>query len=443
MHPDHTPEQIDAQFSRIVHQSYGDQPPAMPAWGQPPRPRRPWGRWIGIAVAVVAAVCVSASFVVVKVVQLLDQPSAQLSQGTQEPPEMQRVREALAKQRTALLGGDEAGYLSILDQTAGAEDRQALQRQFKALRAMKVSEWQDAVSAGSAESGGRWPITVTSKVCFVSTPCEDGIATAETVWLITANSATLVDWKAEDHPHPWQLSELVSASGERTVVATTKDNSAKLQAILREAEKAALVADRFAYDKKPARYVVYYAGRAEWRQWFKLNLADWTGAVAVSVSDNRYEIVLNGADMSTDAMAGHLRHELTHASTLPGRYSNTERLWWLKEGIAELAEANGAPVRHHPGLSDAASVLNSSTTGFEIAEPANDAKDEQVSGAYAVAFLAVRCLSERYGEGRLVQFFNAAVHDGATFAKASVDVFGVEWADLSAECLDYVRTNAS
>ncbi|WP_117208373.1 hypothetical protein [Allorhizocola rhizosphaerae] len=445
MQPDHTPEQIDAQFSQIVHQSYGGNvPPPMPALPPPPpRVRRPWGRWIGVAVGIVAVFCVASTVVVVKVADLLSQPRARTSPAAQEPPEMQRVRAALDRQRSALLGGDEAGYLSIIDPTAGDEDRQAMRRQFAALRAMKVSEWRDDLRSPIDRADGRWSVEVASKVCFVTSPCDDGFAVAETVWLVTADAATLVDWEAENHPHPWQLSELVSASGERTVVATTKEHASRLPSILRAAEEAAVVADRFAYEKKPARYVVYFAGRSEWQRWFRLNLADWTGAVAVSVSDHRYEVVLNGSDMSNDAVAGHLRHELTHASTLPGRHKDNERLWWLKEGIAELAEANGAPMRHHPGLLDAADALAASTTGFELAEPANSATDEQVSGAYAVAYLAVRCLSERFGERRMVEFFHAVVHEDATYVKASAGVFGVDWSVLNQGCLDYVTSAVS
>lgn len=439
MHPDPTPEQIDAQFSQIVHQSYGGQLPPVP-YVPPPRPRRPWGRWLALATAVLAAVCVGAGVGVVKVIDLLDQPGAGAGDPTPEPPVLAHVRKALEVQRDALLAGDEDGYLSVLDALVGLDDRTALSRQFRSLRAMRVADWRDHLGRITQNlSDELWVVRVSSSVCFVTAPCDDGRAMAETKWKFTGDSVTLAAWDTAEIPHPWQLSEVASLSGERTIVAAAKDHAGKLPTVLREAEKAALVADRFAWRAKPSRYVVYYAGKQEWSKWFGLRLADWTGAVAISISEDRYEVMLNGADMNADTMAGHLRHELTHASSLAGARDDSKRLWWLKEGLAELAESAGAPIRHHPGLRNASKVLDDSDDGFEVAQPTDESKDEAVSGAYAVAFLAVRCMSEREGEERLTQFFHAVVHEASSYEQASADVFGTDWAQISGECLSYVE----
>lgn len=434
MQPDHhpRPEEIDARFAQIVQQEDWH-----PDWSAPPRPPRRSNvkRWLTVTglVFVVFLVGVTGLFLAI-----LDTRAPQTTAA--EDPVVQRIRDSLAKQRDALLAGDESAYLAILDQAADGGDREALARQFRSLRAMKVAAWRDGVGVLSAQPEGRWSVEVASYACFVTAPCEDGQAVARTVWRVSDSAATLVDWEPARQPHPWQVSELVSASGQRTVVATTQEHASKLPAVLREAEKAALVADRFAREKPPSRYVIYYAGRTEWKTWFGWSPSQWTGAAAFSVSDDRYEVMLSGENMDSNSLAGHLRHEMTHASSLPGRHENDDRLWWLVEGIAEYAEADGLPIRHHPGLQEAQKVLAASTTGFEVDKPGDDADVDNVGGAYAVAFLAARCLAERFGEAQFADFFHVVLHDGKTLSEASTIVFGVDWTGLRADCLAYIAT---
>lgn len=446
MHPEDTPrpEQIDAKFAQIVNQSYGPQAPQWPSTGYPQlvlKPRRRWGRWIALIGAVMALVCAGVLGLGILVLRMDRGPDVAASQPpTEQELILQEVRDVLAGQSAALLSGDEAGYLAVLDPKADAEVRLALTRQFRSLREMKVAQWRDEMNFAADKSDGRWGIVVRSYVCFVTTPCADGIAVSDTVWRVGESATTLLDWEPGERNHPWQVSELVAASGERTIVATTKAHASKLTNVLKEAEQAALVADRFAQDEPPPRYVVYYAGKDEWNKWFSWKPSEWTAAVAISVSDDRYEVVLNDEAMHPSDLAGHLRHELTHASSLAGKFTDVDELWWLKEGIAEFAEADGAPIRHHPGLPTAAEVLSKSAKGFEVEPPTDESENEQVSGAYTVAFLAVRCLTDRFGERRFADFFHAVIHDRLTLGEASSNVFGRQWRGLSDECLRYVKS---
>lgn len=356
-----------------------------------------------------------------------------------------KVRAALDRQRTALLAGDETTYLSVLDQTIDAADREALGRQFRSLRSMKVVEWRDQVMTSTrVTDSDLWDIDVISSACFVVIPCPQGQATSNTKWRITGTSATLADWDAGRHPHPWQASELVARVGQRVVAATTKEHESKLANVLKEAEEAAKVADRFANadGKPPARYIVYYAGKKEWKTWFLTKPPDWSAGVAVDVSDDRYEVVLNAEEMH-DLMPLYLRHELTHASSMPGKVTSGDQYWYLMEGIAELGAMDGAPAREHPGLRNVPKALAASgTDGFQLEAPAADADEKVVDGFYAVAFLSARCMAERFGEKKFVEFFHSVLHDDQTEEKASEDVFGTDWAVLSQDCLEYVRSAA-
>jgi hypothetical protein len=359
----------------------------------------------------------------------------------------ERIVEALNKQGAALLAGDEAAYLSGVGAKATAAHN-GLLVQYRSLRAMEVKGWRYEVVVDPLEtsSTGQYRAEVSSFACFVTTPCADAAAQAKTLWQIEGGGATLIEWTPatkNSSPHPWQVSELLAKSGERTVVATTKAYAGKLPSLLIEAEKAALVADRFARgDKVPSRYVVYYAGPKEWKQWFSWDPPTWSAGVAIDVSDDRYELVLNGATLHPAFIDDLLRHELTHSASLPGRYRNSDDLWWLIEGIAEVAEMEGTPVSKYPSLDDVGRLVKSWPRNVDIQAPEADTAEWLVGAKYGVAFLALRHLAERYGEQKMVEFFHTVVHDGKTVAQASLIVFGEEWSKLRSECADYVERTA-
>jgi hypothetical protein len=340
----------------------------------------------------------------------------------------------------ALLAGDEVGYLSILDPALTDEDKAALKRQFHSLRAMKVADWQDRVMTATPDSGGLWAVDLIGSACFVSAPCPQGQALSTTKWMVKGDVATLAGWDPGRHPHPWQVDELVASAGGRTLVATTKAYEKDLARVVREADRAAAVADRFAKDKPPTRYVIYYAGPDQWNSWFRTKPPHWSAGVAVDVSSDRYEVVLNGADMTDEDMPLYLRHELGHAASLPGRVAGAEEAWWLIEGIAELAGFDSMQTRSHPGIAHADDALAKSPKGFELGEPVSADDADLVAGSYAVAFLAARCLSERFGEAKFVEFFHAVLHGGRKAAEAGQDIFGIAWTSLTSECADYVRS---
>jgi hypothetical protein len=443
-----SPERLDAQFHQIVRHSYGPVPPQWPTAVLPPPPpprrKRKAGRILALASSLVAVLCLIGLAFAASVINAL--PGDRRA-GPPSESEMaaSKVREALETQRTALLSGDMTKYLSVLDESIDAVDREALGRQFRSLRSMKVVDWRDQVMTSThLADGDLWDVDVISSACFVVVPCPEGQATSNTKWRITEGLARLADWDAGRHPHPWQASELVARVGQRVVAATTKVHEADLANLVQEAEEAARIADRFADPdgKPPARYIVYYAGKTEWNTWFLTKPPDWSAGVAVDVSDDRYEVVLNAEEMD-DLMPLYLRHELTHAASMPGTVASGERYWYLMEGIAELGALDGAPAREHPGLRNVPDALAASgAKGFRIEAPGAGADEEVVDGSYAVAFLAARCMAERFGEGKFVEFFHAVLHENKTEESASEEVFGTDWAALSGDCLDYVRSAA-
>jgi len=81
------------------------------------------------------------------------------------------------------------------------------------------------------------------------------------------------------------------------------------------------------------------------------------------------------------------------------------------------------------------------TEAARLPEPTADASTEDASARYGVAFLTVRRLAERFGEDKMLQFFEAVVRQGAPAADVSTTIFGTDWAEIIHDCAAYVKRN--
>ncbi|MEU8077325.1 hypothetical protein AB0B31_17960 [Catellatospora citrea] len=429
-------------------------PPSLP----PLRPRRRWGRLLAILAFMLVVVCLIVGGLAVLAFPWLKNridgaaPTGAPSPGPNAPFATRqawikdRIGTALTTQGRALLAGDEAGYLSVVD-TAAPQVLDGMRTQFRSLRAMRVAGWTEEPSNPtpvSAEGGEQWSTELRGTPCFVTPTCAKAGARSQTRWRIRDGRAWLIEWKPvaeQPSPHPWQVAELVADAGERTVVATTPEYAGELPTLLAEAEKAAKVADRFARaDAVPSRYVVYYAGSGEWRHWFTWNPGDTVSGVALRVSVDRWELMLYDDNITPEVLGGVLRHELTHAASLAGPFKDGDTMWWLHEGLAEYALMDGGRVRDYLRLPAIRQLVEDGWNGdVEFANPAKGTKGWIVSARYGISALAVRHLADRFGEARLVEFFHKVVHDGVTVPVAARETLGVEWPDLERECADFIR----
>ncbi|MDQ7906714.1 hypothetical protein RB614_19545 [Phytohabitans sp. ZYX-F-186] len=359
----------------------------------------------------------------------------------------ERIAEVLTQQAGALLRGDERGFLAVAEPKSAAVA--ALRRQFRSLRALKVTAWQVRITDIPDRVGSQWRVTVTYEHCFVDPGCLTGPVSIETTWADRAGVPRMVALapspSGQDGPRPWEASDLVVAVGQRAVVATTAKQKGRLTEVLREAERAAEVADRYAVDGTPPRhYQIFYAGEAEWRRWYGGDRPEWTAGYAVPVGGGRFDVVLNGKDLHVSVLDDLLRHEMTHAASLPGGGYRTGDNWWLVEGVADLAAAGGRPVGRYESLPDVRRLVSSGWNGpLSAAEPGARATDWQVSAAYGIGYLAVRHLVDRFGEQAMLAFFKAVVHERKSPDEASPLVFGEPWQSLQDDCVSYVRTAAS
>ncbi|MGW5673230.1 LuxR C-terminal-related transcriptional regulator, partial [Micromonospora sp. NPDC003776] len=326
-----------------------------------------------------------------------------------------------------------------------------LTRRYAALRALRVTVWRPAAEGLPVAVDGRpgeWRLPVRVGYCFVAPNCTPSTVEIGTRWRLAGDEPRLVAVEeSRARPagvRPWEVSDLAVAVGKRTVVATTPGQRAKLPGLLAQAEAAARVADRYAVDGAPPdRYLVFYAGRAEWQRWYGGGRPKWTAGYAVGVGGGHHDVVLNAQSLSPTGVDDLLRHELTHAASLPDRGYSDRSSWWLVEGLAEYAGADGQPVDRYEGLAEVRRLIRGGWNGrLDSLAPADDAADDRVGAAYGVGYLAVRHLVDRYGEQRVLDFFRAVVDERKSMDAAADEVFGERWSALHDDCVGYVRAVA-
>lgn len=433
------------------------------------RTGRRWQLWLSLALVAALLIC---SVPVVLAVTFLDRlPGVGLADAAASPsPTLARsprpgdpksvtqawlreqVGELLDQQASALLRGDERGFLAVA--APGATAATQLKRQFRSLRAMQVAQWRPQIRTSPIridDGNGKveWRVLVTYEHCFVVPHCATGPVVIGTRWVDGASGPRLVavepSASVQDGPRPWEVSDLVVAVGKRTLVATTRAYRSRLAGLLSDAEAAATVADRYAVDGTvPDRYRIFYAGASEWKRWYGGDRPEWTAGYAVPIGGDRYDVVINAKDLRSTGVEDLLRHEMTHASTLPGKGYRSAATWWLVEGLADQAASGGRPVSRYDGLEDVRRLVAGGWKGpLDGTEPAANTPDWEVSARYGVGYLAVRHLVDRFGEPPVLAFFKAVVHDRMSLAEASRQTFDEDWPALHDDCVSYIRSAAS
>ncbi|WBB79040.1 hypothetical protein O7606_23080 [Micromonospora sp. WMMD882] len=420
-----------------------------------PRPRRRWPLWTALAVVVALVGCLLPAALVVAVVRTPPQrPADGRPAGPDRSPSAApaarlatAIGDRLDQQAGALLRGDRPAFLADVDRSATAD----LTRQFTALRALRVAVWRAEPSGAPSPTPGQpgqWRQLVTYRYCFVEPACTPSPVLVGTRWREAAGGPRLVavepSTSARTGTRPWEVDELTVTVGRRTLVATTPELRGRLPGLLADAEAAAAVADRYVVDgERPDRYRIFYAGREEWRRWYGGGRPAWSGGYVVTVGGGHHEVVLNADALRAGGVGDLLRHELTHAASLPAGGWPGQESWWLVEGLAELAGAGDRPTVGYSGLDQVRRLLTAGWDGrLDDLAPADDASPDQVAASYGIGYLAVRHLLDRYGEQRLLAFFREVVHDRRPVAEAAPEILGVPWPTLRDDCVAHVRATA-
>ncbi|WP_432843604.1 basic secretory protein-like protein [Dactylosporangium sp. CA-092794] len=353
-----------------------------------------------------------------------------------------KIQLALQDQSAALLTGDEDAFLSVVDPSA-AGLREDLARRFGSLRQLQVKLWQAVLSGKPRTAGGTATATVYVKYCFVVTTCDPMDFETTTKWNVAGQSVTLLEFGTADQlgPRPWEAAELHAVVGNRVVMAASAKYAARLPAMLAAAERAAALTDTFArWGEPPARYVVYLAGPDEWSSWYGIHQQPWVAGFALPLTASATEIVLNASRVDARQTVDVLRHEFTHVVTLAGVERAYPHTWWLVEGIAEYVRVKGGG-KSFDGLGEVRTYVRSGHWNGEIAmdDPPDGSTTADVSGRYGVAYLSLQHIADRFGEERLLSFFDYAARQGLPLSDAAPKALGVSWDDLEADCAKAVR----
>jgi hypothetical protein len=283
--------------------------------------------------------------------------------------------------------------------------------------------------------------------CFVTPDCQPDPVQVNTRWVETAAGLRLVALDNSDPdengPRPWEVSGLRAAAGKRTVVATTARYAGRLPTLLREAERAAAVADQFVVGRAPAdRYRIFVAGPAEWKRWYGGDLPSWSVGFATAVGEDRMEVVLNLNEIQGSYLDEVLRHELGHVATLSTDDYAHDGNFWLIEGIAEYIQESQRAVSRYDGRFAVRRYVDSGkwNGSVEVREPTANLPDWQVAARYGIGYYAVRRMVERFGRDKVMRFFTDVVlEEGGTLDSAAQAAFGVGWTNVNADCARYVR----
>lgn len=445
----------------------------------PPRPGGTFGRWLFAIMSLVLVVVVAGVTGVLGIATytgLLDREgrwvgtAAEKVNGAPARPEAQspappanadastwqgwvaaRGADILSARSRALQANDEKAFLASIDPAAKSlvtEQR----RRFRLLRTLRMADYREKVDDWPKAKGARsWEMTISTHYCVVEAGC---LAAPQlpmgSTWtfrngtlLITKINLSGEEWNG---PRPWEVNDLVVKEGKRVIVATTRANVARLDSAARAADRAAAVADVFAgfRHKAPSRYVIYLAGPAEWRRWYGGTGENWAAARAWPVSDYASEVVIRVDSVRPSEMENLLRHELTHVSSLAGAQltGDQEDWWWLLEGIAEYASYRGRSVATYDALGATRRFINNRSKWdghMNISPPRESATLEEAAARYGIAFLCVRRVADKYGERRMLKFFNGVLQEGRKLDDAAESALGVSWSTVDSDCARYVR----
>jgi hypothetical protein len=190
--------------------------------------------------------------------------------------------------------------------------------------------------------------------------------------------------------------------------------------------------------------VVFYAGDADWKRWYGGGRSEWIGGYATMIGYRWRGIVVNAAGPRT-RVEDLLRHEMTHAASMPDTPTIDPSMWWLVEGLAEVAANGGSAVGRYDGLPEVRHAVRDKRWNGPLGalHTQDRATQADVTAAYGVGFLAVRHLAERFGEADLLAFFAAVVVARTPIDRASLRVFGMPWNVLEDQCVAAVRAAVS
>lgn len=368
------------------------------------------------------------------------------------PTAFERSAQVLTAQAAALLAGDEQGWLAGLD-PGQPQLRRRYETIFRNLRALDVTQLE---YRAYPRAGGRGPVTTVSAhltYCLSSETCpaEPPRITLDLDFRRVAGRyviTRLATPAGRDRlqPTPWQDARLSVVHGRRVTVAGPRSQARHLREVLAAAEKASVVADRFAayLHNRQQRYRIYLADEKSWTSWYGGSDRRWWVGYAVPLNSAGTDVVLRAAKLVGDPeqLAVTVQHELGHVATLAGAQRPADEAHgWLTEGIAEYIGAyprtagdshSRYGLRRAFGRGDGLrTVVARSLT------PRSSARS--VDAFYSLGHYAATCMAEKFGERELLAFVSLVLRYGQSLADASLAAYGRPFTAVDRDCVTWIR----
>ncbi|WP_412747782.1 hypothetical protein [Krasilnikovia sp. M28-CT-15] len=383
-----------------------------------------------------------------------------------------RVLAALNRSAQALLHGDEAGWLAIVD--PGQPKVRAYYRDlYASLRGLGVTqlEYHYSVPKPVRWETTRWDDNFYLTYCFSLPSCPKlkyttttGMGAPMITQGLTISKVGKDDYrisnvgparmnhKEEWQSTPWQVGPLVLAQGKRVTVGASRGHAKRLKEVLAAAERAATRADHYAdlLGNPQRRYRVYMATDEEWRSWFGTTPSEWVTGYTTFPENFLGEVVLRMSKARSGRELQELiQHEMGHVVTLGGsdqhRPAAQNLDMWLQEGIAEYiayaprpaTDSVRVPVVRQKFRTDPPSSIALKTLD-------KDAGLLDGNAFYGVSHLAVDCIARRYGERKLFDFVATVMRPDSPRNRPSLDtasrqVFGTPFRSVDRACVAQIK----
>ncbi|WP_158630475.1 hypothetical protein [Glycomyces terrestris] len=361
----------------------------------------------------------------------------------------------LGAQSESLLNGSLDGWLAAYDPTLHPQ----MTGRFESLTQMQVSRWDYQIASGPIEdASGAVPlydISIALSYCFVepADTCKAADIVFDTRWRADDSGMRMIEVANSEFgegPHPWEVTDLVAAVGERTVTAVPASMEARLDEALEISEAAAENADQWAYWEKPDRYVIYIASDEEFDLWFGgmwdsedvLGFAlPLNGTIDGERQPSTYATVM-GVDRTGwgDGLVSVIRHELGHAVTLWAAPSEryADDTWWMVEGVAEYIDHGDRTLEEYDRLWDVRDYVATGGCATDILPPDEDDDTLAGSGKYGCGFLGVHYMIDTYGVDAFAEFFGMTAREGTPAVDAAQTVYGKDYAALMEEITAFI-----
>lgn len=238
--------------------------------------------------------------------------------------------------------------------------------------------------------------------------------------------------------------DLAIAQGRRVVVAAPRGLAAELPKAVAAGDAAAAAADPFSrYHPPPDRYVIFLAGSAEYHSWFH-NFQFSSGYTIPGRHSSPIVVNLGLGWQSTTPSV--IRHEMGHVVTM--RNAKDTKTLWLIEGIAQYIEFHGKTAAQSGMLRYAKDYVRAGGWDGHLAvdfdKPTVTDASLRQTGSYALSYLAVRCLAQRYGDDKLFAFFDGVVRSGRTdLTGVATEALGEPWDAVDKRCATDIRSTLS